>query len=184
MAWTNSSKLRLDTKAKILCLAFAMVCNIIFLELCPGYLNQPNTEIDHIPQVYTDCNSNQVISTVQAYFQQLLGTARPFSSQCNFPVKVCTKFQDGLEPCLQMGYCQYFPQHSVVQSLNATHQRKTFKAIPQAAQQAEKNLHALQRIAGEAAELSQAFHASTSGGLLPTLGAFPSQAKNHSWGTC
>ncbi len=90
------------------------------------------------------------MSTVQAYFQQLMGAARQFSSQRNFPVSVCAKFQDGLDPRLQTGYQWYFPQHSLVQSLNGTHQRKTLQAMLQAAQQAKDDLHAIQRVACEA----------------------------------
>jgi hypothetical protein len=47
----------------------------------------------------------------------------------------------------------------------------------QAAQQAEDDLHAIQRVAQEAVGMSQAFHASTTGGLQTAASAFPSQAK-------
>jgi hypothetical protein len=164
-ARTNYTKLQSDVKAKKMRLAFAIVCNTLFLELCPGYSNQLHTAIDHIRQVYNDRNGNQVVSTIKAYFQQLMGAARPFSSQQDFPVSVCAKFQDGLDPRLQMRYQQYFPQHSVVQSLNATHQRKTLHAMLQATQQAKDNLRTIQCVAREAVGFSQAFHASASGGL-------------------
>jgi hypothetical protein len=118
-----------------------------------------------------------VASTVQAYFQQLMGAARPFSSQRDFPMSVCAWFQEGLDACLQTGFCRYFPQHSVVQLLNVTHQRKTLQAMLQATQQAEDDLHAIQCIAREAVGMSQAFHASATGGLQTVAGAFPSQAE-------
>jgi hypothetical protein len=93
-------------------------------------------------------------------------------------VSLCTRFQDGLNTCLQTGYRQYFPQHSVVQSLNAAHQRKTLQAMLQAAQQAEDDLLAVQRIAREAMGLSQAFHAgAVAGGATQIVGAYPSQAE-------
>jgi hypothetical protein len=176
-AWTNSTELQSNIESTILRLAFATVCNTLFLELCPGYSNQPHTAIDHSRQVYNNCDGNQVVSTIQAYFQQLMGAAHPFSSQRDFPVSICAKFQDGLDPHLQTGYRQYFPQHSVVQSLNATHQRKTLQAMLQAAQQAEDDLHAVQRVAREAVGLSWAFHVSASGGVHQDAGVFPSQAK-------
>jgi hypothetical protein len=47
----------------------------------------------------------------------------------------------------------------------------------QAVQQAEEDLHAIQRIAREAVGMSQAFHASATGGLQTVVGVFPSQAK-------
>jgi hypothetical protein len=105
-----------------------------------------------------------------------MGAAWPFSSQHDFPVSVCAWFQEGLDPHIKTGFCWYFPQHSVVQLLNATHQRKTLQAMLQAAQQAEDNLHAIQCIAREAVGMSQAFHASATGGLQTIAGAFPSQA--------
>jgi hypothetical protein len=127
--------------------------------------------------MHTDCDGNQVASTVQAYFQQLMGAARPFSSQQDFPVSVCAKFQEGLDPRLQIGFCRYFPMHSVVQLLNATYQRKMLQAMLQAAQQAEDDLHAVQRVAREAVGMSQAFHAGATGGIQTVAGAFPSQAE-------
>jgi hypothetical protein len=91
-AQIDSTKLRSDIKAKILRLAFAMVCNTLFLKLCLGYSNQLHMAIDHICRVYNDRNGNQVISTVQAYFQQLMNAVCSFSSQCDFPVSICAKF--------------------------------------------------------------------------------------------
>jgi hypothetical protein len=173
-ARTDSTEPRSEIKAEILRLSFLTVCNILFLELCPGYLSQPHAAINHIRQIHTDSNRNQVASTVQAYFQQLMGAAHPFSSQRDFPVSVCAKFQEGLDPHLQTGFRRYFPAHSVVQLLNATHQWKTLQFMLQAAQQAEDDLHAVQRIAREAVGLSQAFHAGATGGIPVVAGAFPS----------
>ena len=115
---------------------------------------------------------------VQAYFQQLMGAACPFSSQQDFPVSLCARFQDGLDICLQTNYHRYFPQHSVVQLLNAAHQRKTLQAMLQAAQQAKDNVLAVQRVAREAMGLSQAFHVgAVAGGVAQVVGAYPSQAE-------
>jgi hypothetical protein len=150
----------------------------MFLELCPGYSMQPNATIEHIRQVHFDCDGYQVISTVQAFFQQLMSTACPFSSHHDFPVSVCAQFQDGLNSCLQRGYRRYFPQHSIVQLLNAAHQQKTLQAMLQAAQQAKDNLHSVQHIVREVLGMSQAFHAGVVlGGTPPTAGVYPSQAK-------
>jgi hypothetical protein len=91
------------------------VWKTMFLKLCPGYLMQPHAAIEHICQVHVDRDRNQVVSTVQAYFQQLMGTARPFPSNRDFPVSLCACFQDGLDTRLQTGYHCYFPQHHVVQ---------------------------------------------------------------------
>jgi hypothetical protein len=139
---------------------------------------QPHAAIEHIRQVHMDRGGNQVVSTVQAYFQKLMGAARPFSGQRDFPVSLCARFQDGLDLRLQTGYHRYFPQHSVVQSLNAAHQRKTLQAMLQAAQQAEDDLLAVQRVAQEAMGLSQAFHAGATAAVATSVvGAYPSQAE-------
>jgi hypothetical protein len=166
-ARTDSTEIRSDIEGKILCLASATVWNTMFLKLCPGYSMQLHAVIDHILQVHTDRNGNQVVSTVQAYFQQLMGAAHPFSSQRDFPVSSCACFQEGLDICLQTGYRQYFPQHSLVQLLNATHQQKTLQAMLQAAQQAKDDLLSIQRVAREVMGLSQAFHAGAVAGRPP-----------------
>ena len=120
-------------EGRIVRLTSATVWHTMFLELCPGYSVQLHAMIDHIRQVHTDRDGNQVVSTVQAYFQQLMGAARPFSGQRDFPGSLCACFQDGLDTHLQTNYHRYFPQHSVVQLLAAAHQRKTLQAILQAA---------------------------------------------------
>jgi hypothetical protein len=154
------------------------VWNTMFLELCPGYLMQPHTAIEHICQVHVGLDRNQVVSTVQTYFQQLMEATCPFSSNCDFPVSLCACFQDGLDTCLQMGYHCYFPQHSVVQLLNAAHQQKTLQAMLQAAWQAKDDLLAVQRVVREALGMYQAFRAGmVLGGTPPMAGVYPSQAE-------
>jgi hypothetical protein len=88
-AWTDLIALQMEIDQKILCLVSPTICNTLFTELCPGYSSQPHAVLEHIGQVHTDAASNQVVSTVQAYFQQLMSAAHPFSSQRSFPVSVC-----------------------------------------------------------------------------------------------
>ncbi len=161
---TDSIEMRLDIEARILQLAFSTVWNTLFLKLCPGYSSQPHAAIAHICQIHMDHDGNQVVSLVQACFQQLMGTARPFSSHRDFPMSVCARFQDGLDPCLQTGYHCYFPQHSVVQLLNTTHQQRTLQAMLQAAQQAKDDLHAVQHVRREAVEMSPGLSCRQDGG--------------------
>jgi hypothetical protein len=146
----------------------------LFLDLCPGYSSQPHAALDHIRQVHTNREGNQVVSSVQSYFQQLMSAARPFTNQRDFPISVCAKFMEGLNNRLVTGFWKNFPSHSIVQPLNATHQRKTLQEMLQAAQQAKDDLVAVQCIAREAVGLSQAFVA---GGTNSGAAAFPSQAK-------
>jgi hypothetical protein len=173
----NLIALQMKINQKILRLASPMICNTLFTELCPGYSSQLHAALEHIPQVHTDAAGNQVVSTVQAYFQQLMSAARPFSSQRSFPVSVCQRFMDGIDPRLLTGFCRCFPDHSFVQALDGSHQCHTLQLMLKAAQQAEDNFTSTQRIAHDAIGLSQAFpaigHATGSNQAL----ALPSQAK-------
>ncbi len=128
-ARTTSEALRAKIDSKILHLVFATVCTTLFLELCPRYSNQPHAALDHIRQVHIDHKSNQVASLVQSYFQQLMSAARPFTNQQDFPISVCAKFMEGLDQRLIMGFRRNFPQHSVIQPLDATHQQKILQVM-------------------------------------------------------
>ncbi len=110
--------------------------------------------MEHINQVHTDAAGNQFVSTAQAYFQQLMSAARPFSSQRSFPVSVYQQFMDGLDPRLLMGFQRCFPDHSIVQALDGSHQRCTLQLMLKAAQQAEDNFTSTQHIACNAIGLS------------------------------
>jgi hypothetical protein len=87
-ARTNGEALRTEINQKILKLAFPTVCHILFLQLCPGYSTQPHAELNDICQVHVDKDGNQVVSSVQSYFQQLMSAARPFTNQRDFPISV------------------------------------------------------------------------------------------------
>jgi hypothetical protein len=156
-ARTNGTALRMEIKSKILGLAFSTVCHTLYLELCPGYSNQLHAALDHIHKVHINREGNQVVSSVQSYFRQLMSAAGPFTNQQDFPISVCAKFMEGLDHRLITGFRRFFPHHSVVQSLNATHQRKILQQMLQAAQQAEDDLVSVQRIACKAVGLFQAF---------------------------
>jgi hypothetical protein len=123
-ARTDGALLRSAIKGKILHLAYATIRNTLLLELCPGYSNQPHVVLDHIRQVHYDQDGNQFVNSVKAYFQQMMNALRPFSGQREFPISVCQKFQDGLDPRLITGFRCFFPDHSVIQLLVSTHQRK------------------------------------------------------------
>jgi hypothetical protein len=79
-------------KSKTLRLAYQSICHTLFLELCPGYSNQPHTALDHIHQVHMDRDGNAVSSSVQANYQQLMSASQPFLSQPEYPVSVCARF--------------------------------------------------------------------------------------------
>jgi hypothetical protein len=171
---TTGEALRAEIDSTILRLAFATVCNTLFLELCPGYSNQPHAALDHIHQVHVNREGDQVASSVQSYFQQLMSAAQPFTNQRDFPISLCAKFMEGLDQRLITGFHRNFPQHSVVQPLDATHQWKILQEMLQAAKQAEEDYSSVQQAAHEVVGLSQAF---VSGGASVGATAFPSQAK-------
>ena len=176
-ARTESAVLKADIDQKIMKLACPTICATLFTELCPGYSSQPHAALEHIRQVHQDSSGNQVVSTVQSYYQQIMSAARPFYSQRDFPVSVCQKFMDGLDTRLQVGFRRNFSDHSVVQSLEGSHQRRTLQLMLKAAQQAEDDFASTQRIARDAVGLSQAFQATvhTAGASVASL---PSQAES------
>ena len=110
-ARTDSFAICTDIQEKILRLAAASICQMMFTELCPGYSNQPHAVLDHIRQVHNNKDGNAVSSLVQAYYQQLMSASRPFLSQREYPVSVCACFIDGLDPCLLTGLRHNFPNH-------------------------------------------------------------------------
>jgi hypothetical protein len=177
LARTDSIALQMEIDQKILCLASPTICNTLFMELCPGYSSQPHAALEHIRRVHTDAAGNQVVSTVQAYFQQLMSAARPFLSQRSFPVSVCQQFMDGLNPRLLTGFCHCFPDHSIAQALDESHQRHTLQLMLKAAQQAEDNFTLTQCIARNAIGLSQAFPAIAHATRSNQAMALPSQAE-------
>ena len=155
----------------------------MFTELCPGYSNQPHAVLEPIRQVHNDKDGNPVSSSVQAYYQQLLNASCPFTSQRAYPVSVCSRFVSGLDPHLLTAFCRNFLKHSDIQPLDAAHQRKVLQEMLKAAQSAEDDLIATQRIACEAVGLSQGFLANSQGGgglKSPVVGAYPSQAEDTS----
>jgi len=116
-ARTDSSAIRTEIQEKILRLASSSICHTMFTELCPGYSNQPHVALEHICQVHNDNNGNPVSSSVQAYYWQLLNASRPFTSQREYPVSVCSRFVSGLDPRLLTAFCCNFSKHSDVQPL-------------------------------------------------------------------
>jgi len=180
-ARTDSSAIRMEIQEKILRLASSSICHTLFTKLCPGYNNQPHAMLEHIRQVHNDKDGIPVSSSVQACYQQLLNASHPFTSQQEYPISVCSCFVSGLDPHLLTTFRRNFPKHSDAQPLDAAHQRKVLQEMLKAAQSAEDDLIATQRIACEAVGLSQAFHANSQGGgglTNPIVGAYPSQAED------
>jgi hypothetical protein len=82
-----------------------------------------------------------------------------------------------LDPYLVTGFCRFFPDHSVIQSLISTQQLKILQQMLRAAQQAEDDYGSTQRIARKAIGLSQAFPVVAKLGGPVRAPAFPSKAE-------
>ena len=94
---------------------------------------------------------------------------------------MCFRFVSGLDHRLLTAFRRNFPKHSDVLPLDAAHQQKVLQEMLKAAQSAEDDLIATQRIAREAVGLSQDFLANSQGGgglKSPVIGAYPSQAED------
>ena len=96
-------------------------------------------------------------------------------------ISMCACFIDGLDHCHLTGFCPNFPNHSVVQSLNAGHQQKVLQEMLQAAQLANDDFLMITRVSCEAVGLSHAFLGNSpgrGGPSNPIIGTYASQAKD------
>ncbi len=107
-----------------------------------------------------------------------MNASHPFLSQREYPVSVCARFINGLDPRLLTGFRRNFPDHSVIQPLDAAHQRKVLQEMLQVAQTAEDDFLMITRVSREAVGLSQAFVTTPGwgGSSNSIVGAYPSQA--------
>ena len=99
---------------------------------------------------------------------------RPFTSEHNYPISLCAKFMEGIDPRLVPGFRRNFPKHNTVVMLCADIQRKTLTEMLVAAQRAEDNFATAQRASREAVGLLQSF---VMRGDTRSASAFPSQAE-------
>jgi hypothetical protein len=105
----------------------------------------------------------------------------PLLSQREYPASVCACFIEGLDHPLLTGFHCNFPNHSIVQSLNAGHQWKVLQEVLQAAQLAKVDFLMITRVSREAVSLSQAFLRKLPGGggpINPGVGVYASQAED------
>jgi len=125
--------LRASVADKIMKLAYLTICWTLFTELCPDY------------QVYSDGEGNQVVTSVYAYYTRLMSAARPFTGERIYPISLCAKFMEGMDPRLVAGFRRNFPTHSTVQALTANYQRKKLQDMLIASQRADDDLTSVQR---------------------------------------
>jgi hypothetical protein len=174
-ARTDGTDLGLSIDTKIMKLAYKTVCKTMFTKLCPDYSDQTHAALDLIKQVSIDSNGNPVTASIYAYHARLMNAARPFTSERDYPISLCAKFMEGMDPRLVTGFRRNFPQHSIVVMLRADMQRKTLHDMLLAAQRAEDVYTNVQRTAREAIGLGgQSFISSSD---TRGASAFPSQAE-------
>ena len=159
--------------SKVLKLGFKQICKSIFQQLCPGYSDQPHAALEHIRQTSIEPDGQMVTSTTVEYYQRMLNASRPFAREANYAVSVCDKFIQGLDPRLIGPFRRFYPQHSMVHSLNGSYQRSQLGVILAAAQAAEDEVKQMQDIAR--GMLGQGFFSTIIGESSAT--AFPSQAE-------
>ncbi len=119
---------------KVLKLGFKQICKSIFQQLCPRYSDQPHAALEHIRQTSIGPNGQMVTSTTVKYYQRMLNASRPFAREANYAVSVFNKFIQGLDPRLVGPFRRFYPQHSMVHSLNGSYQRSQLGVILVAAQ--------------------------------------------------
>jgi hypothetical protein len=160
--------------AKILKLGFKQICHSIFLQLCPGYSDQPHAALDHICQSLAGPNGQSVTSTVIEFYQCLMNASRPFQARRDYPVSICDIFIQKLDwpllPLFRRHYLLYANSHQ----LDVTYQCQQLAIILAAAQAAKDEVHHVQDIARLL--VSQGFFSVANGGVL--VSAHPSQAEN------
>jgi hypothetical protein len=89
---TDSRGLLNKIHATILKLNFNQICHSIFLQLCPGYIDQPHAALDHIQQSAQGPNGQQVTLAVIKFYQCLMNASQPFQAQRTYPVSICDIF--------------------------------------------------------------------------------------------
>jgi hypothetical protein len=156
---------------KILRLAFNQICHTLFRNLCPNYTDQPFAAVEVIKQSYLDADGNRVSSSVWAYHQRMTLAMRPFISSRVFPVSVCNKFMDGLDPRIRRYFVDRYKDHWKVHDLDAASQIAKLEEIYLAAIGAEEQYRTMNATAREA--VGQPI-----GQTYAAAGAYPSQAEN------
>ena len=176
----GSLRATLDTRAArkeiedgILSLGTTTILKSSFISTAPNYTTQPHAAIDLIHQVNTGSDGKPIIYKIQKYHSLLTQACHPFANEPLYPINVCSKFMQNMDPTLQPIFRRIYSNHSDVVPLDSTTQRKYLQLMLQAAQQAEDNRESIIAISQQQIQ-TQAFMFHASGGSTP---AFPSQAE-------
>lgn len=171
---TDSTEIMETITNNMLKIALPTILSNLFMELCPNYSDQPHAAIEHIRQTYQDKEGNTVTSSVQAYHSRLMAAARPFITQDIFPVSICNKYIDNLDPRLLPAFKKYFTQYADNHPRERSYQLPTLQRILAAATTAEEEVTSIRQLSREA--VGQSFHTDV---VSPAgASAHPSQAEH------
>jgi hypothetical protein len=92
---------RENIHAKIIRLGFKQIAASIFVQLCPGYSNQPHAVLEHILQTSMGANGQPVTTSIIKYYQRMMNAAPPCATQRQYAISMCNHFIQGLD-CTQM----------------------------------------------------------------------------------
>jgi len=157
----------------ILSLAMPSMFKTSFISTAPNYTTQPHAAIELIHQVHIGADGKPITRKIQQYHSLINQACHPFSNDSVYPVNVCSKFMQNMDPMLQPIFRRLYPNHSVIVPLDSNTQRKALQLMLQAAQQAEVDRESIISISQQQIQ-TQAFMFHASRGATT---AFPSQAK-------
>ena len=138
---TNEVSMHAEITKKVPRFAFNQICATLFTTLCPNYTSQPHAAVDVIKQSYIDPDGQRVSISVFAYHMRMTLAMCPFVADAMFPVSVCNKFMQGLDPRILSYFEQLYPAHSDPHDLDGHIQREKLHAIYMAAIQAENTFN-------------------------------------------
>ena len=72
-----------------------------------------------------------------------MNATRPFTMERFYPISLCVKFMEGIDPRLVLGFRRNFPKHITLVTLLADIQTKTPTEILVAAQRDKDNISSL-----------------------------------------
>jgi hypothetical protein len=113
----------------ILCLGFKQICMSIFVQLCPGYSDQPHAILEYICQTSTGPDGQPVAGTVIEYYQHMLNAAHPFAMQNGYAISICNCFIQGLDRTLLTSFQKLYPTHSLLHDLVGSYQHRMLPVI-------------------------------------------------------
>ncbi len=76
----NAVTIRENIHTKIIRLGFKQIAAFIFVQLCPGYSNQPHAVVEHICQMSKGANGQPVTASVIEYYQRMMNATRLFAT--------------------------------------------------------------------------------------------------------